>query len=81
MEGIELVKSLVRREDFMVSIDLNQAFYHIPLAQDQRNYFAFDFMGTRYAFTCLPFGLTASPRIFTKVLRPVIKLARNMVFV
>ena len=62
----------------MVSIDLNQAFYHIPLAQDQRNYFAFDFMGTRYTFTCLPFGLTASPRIFTKILRPVIKLARNM---
>ena len=28
MEGIELVKSLVRREDFMVSIDLNQAFYN-----------------------------------------------------
>src|SRR5256885_312303 len=61
----------------MVLLDLIQAFYHIPLAQDQRKYFAFDFIGKRYCFNCLPFGLTASPQIFTKILRPVIKLARN----
>jgi ribonuclease HI len=77
MEGIELVKSLVRRGDFMVTLDLNQAFYHVPLARDQRKYFAFDFMEKRYCFNCLPFGLSSSPRIFTKILRPVIKLARE----
>ena len=77
MESLELVKSMVRRNDYMVSIDLNQAFFHIPLAEDQQPYFAFDFQGTRFCFTCLPFGLTASPRVFTKVLRPVIKLLRN----
>ena len=36
------MKSLVRRDDYMVSIDLNQAFYHVPLATNQRQYFAFD---------------------------------------
>jgi hypothetical protein len=76
MESLDLVKSLIRREDYMVSIDLNQAFYHIPLAESQRQYFAFDFFNKRYCFTCLPFGLTASPRIFTKVLKPIIQSAR-----
>lgn len=75
MEGIDLVKSLVRREDFMVSIDLNQAFYHVPVLTGLRKFFTFDFMGKRYCFNCLPFGFTASPRIFTKILRPIIKLA------
>src|SRR6266511_729237 len=77
MESIDLVKSLVRRGDFMISIDLNQAFYHVPLSPQQRKFFAFDFMGRRYCFNCLPFGLTASPRIFMKILKPIIKLARQ----
>jgi ribonuclease HI len=76
MEGLDLVKSLLRRNDYMVSIDLNQAFYHVPLAPSQTQYFAFDFLAKRYCFKCLPFGLTTSPRIFTKILKPLIKLAR-----
>ena len=29
MEGLDVVKSLIRREDYMMSLDLNQAFYHM----------------------------------------------------
>ncbi|CAG8708116.1 11305_t:CDS:2, partial [Funneliformis mosseae] len=29
LEGLDIVKSLVRRGDYMTSIDLNQAFYHV----------------------------------------------------
>ena len=61
----------------MVSIDLNQAFYHVPLASSQTPYFAFDFLGKRYCFKCLPFGLTASPRIFTKILKPILTMLRS----
>src|SRR2546430_4671221 len=77
MEGLEVVKSLIRRGDYMMSIDLNQAFYHIPLAANQRRYFAFDFLERRYCFTCLPFGLTTSPRVFTKILKPIVNLMRE----
>ena len=77
MESLDLVKSLIRRNDYMISIDLNQAFYHVPLASSQKPFFAFDFLGKRYCFRCLPFGLTSSPRIFTKVLRPLIKIIRS----
>jgi hypothetical protein len=77
MENIDLVKSIIRRGDYMISIDLNQAFYHVPLVESQQPYFAFDFQAKRYCFTCLPFGLTASPRIFTKVLKLIIKMAQT----
>src|SRR5205823_14204249 len=76
MEGLDLVRSIIRRGDFMVTIDLNQAFYHVPLAESQRQFFTFDFLNKRYYFTCLPFGLMTSPRIFTKILKPIIKMAR-----
>jgi len=39
MENLELVKSLVRRGDYMISIDLNQAFFHIPLERSQQPIF------------------------------------------
>ena len=58
----------------MASIDLNQTFYHIPLALHQRQYFAFDYLNKRYCFAYLPFGLTASPRVF---LKSIIKMARQ----
>jgi hypothetical protein len=77
MENMDLVKSMIRCGDYMISIDLNQAFYHIPLAESQQLYFTFNFQAKQYCFTCLPFGLTASPRIFTKVLKPIIKMART----
>ena len=77
MEGLDIVKSLVKRGDYMLSLDLNQAFYHVPLARNQRQYFAFDFLNKRYCFTCLPFGLTTSPRVFTKILKPLIGLLRQ----
>lgn len=60
----------------MVMLDLNQAFYHIPLAESQHPYFAFNFQKRQYCFTCLPFGLMTSPRIFTKILKLIIKMAR-----
>ena len=61
----------------MTSIDLSQVFYHVPLTGHQRQYFAFDYLNKRYCFACLPFGLTTSPRVFTKVLKPIIKMART----
>ena len=37
----------------------------------QRNGLKFLWRDQLYAFTCLPMGLTSSPRIFTKILKPV----------
>ena len=34
--------------------------------------------GTRYQFTCLPFGLAPAPLYFTKLLKPVVALLRRL---
>ena len=34
-------------------------------------------MGSTYEFTCLPFGLTSAPRVFTKLLKPVMVFLRG----
>jgi hypothetical protein len=68
------VKLLVWYKDFMMSIDFNQTFYHIPLSNKLRKFFTFNFIGKQYYFNCLLFSFTASLRIFTKILQPIIKL-------
>ncbi|CAG8776292.1 4627_t:CDS:2, partial [Gigaspora margarita] len=77
MESINIVKNLIRRNDYMASIDIKDAFFHIPLHPSARKFFAFDFLGCRFCFKCLPFSLMSCPRIFTKILKPVIKELRS----
>ena len=78
MEGLNSVKSIIHPSDFMSSIDLSDAFFSIPIHQESRKYLCFEFSGQRYQFNVLPFGMTSSPRIFTKILKPVIIYLRNL---
>ena len=43
-----------------------------------RIYLRFLWRGRLYQFTCLPFGLRSSPRIFTKVLKPLLVYLRAL---
>jgi hypothetical protein len=55
----------------MASIDLKHAYYTIPIAEEQRKFLKFVCNEQLYEFRVLPMGLTSSPRIFTKVMKPV----------
>lgn len=77
MEGIDTIKSFLSFNYYMVSIDLSDAFFSIPLHENSKKFTTFEFDGLRYSYNCLPFGLSCSPRIFSKVLRPVIIYLRN----
>lgn len=78
MEGIESLKHLIAPNDFMISIDLSDAFFSIPLHESSKKYVTFEFNKSRYQFNVLPFGLSSSPRIFCKMLRPAIIHLRSM---
>ncbi|CAG8820719.1 41303_t:CDS:2, partial [Gigaspora margarita] len=52
-ETIEIVKSLIKRNDYMTTIDIQNAFYHVPLSPSVSQYFAFDIGNYRYQFTAL----------------------------
>lgn len=80
MEGLDVIKSLLQPDDFMMSVDLSNAFFSIPLHEDSKCFTTFEFNNTRYVYNVLPFGLSCSPRIFSKMLRPVITWFRSQGF-
>ena len=78
MEDLKTVADLQRLGDFMCKLDLKDAYFTIPLHARSQKFTRFQFKGKTYQFTCLPFGLTSAPRIFTKVLKPLAGILRKM---
>jgi hypothetical protein len=66
MDTLETAIRLITPCCFMTSIDLKDAYYSVPIADEHQKYLKFLWRDQLYAFTCLPMGLTSSPRIFTK---------------
>ena len=76
METQASVRASIKENEWTVSIDIQDAYLHVPMARSVRKYLRFMVNGRVYQFTCLPFGLATSPREFTKLLRPVVQLLR-----
>lgn len=62
----QILESLEKGEWF-TSIDLKDAYFHVPVCPDHRPFLRFAFQGQAYQFKVLPFGLSLSPRVFTRV--------------
>ena len=71
METVESAIKLMSKCGYMSSMDLRDAYYSIPIAPEFRKYLRFIWREQMSQFTALPMGLSSSPRIFTKVLKPV----------
>ena len=59
------------------SLDLKHAYYAIPVALEQRKFLKFLWLGNLYEFNVLPMGLSSSPRITTKVMKPPLAYLRQ----
>jgi len=77
MEGLMVVRELLERGDYGAVIDLKDAYFHLLVAVEHRDYLRFHWKGRKFRFRAMLFGLTSSPRIFTKVMRPVIAMFRK----
>jgi len=77
METIQNVVRLLKRNDFLTSIDLRDAFLHVPMHRSSRCFLQFQWKNQLYQFKVLPFGLSLAPLIFTKILRPLLRWART----
>ena len=62
MENIQLDLNLISPGDFMVSLDLKDAYFKIPIFSLHRKYLRFIWRSQRYEFACLPFGYSLAPR-------------------
>ena len=54
-------------------IDISNAFFHIDIAEESKQYLGFEWGGEYYQFNSLPMGIHAAPFIFTEVTKPVVR--------
>lgn len=78
MEGIVTVRHTVRQGDFMAKIDLTDAYFTIPVFKEQSKFLRFRWKNKTFEYTCLPFGLSSSPWVFTKLLRVPVAFLRRL---
>ena len=76
MEGHSDLKVLLEPNDFMITIDLSDAYMTLPIEEESRNYLCLQFQDQMFQFCVLPFG----PRAFTKTLKPPVGTLRSLSF-
>ncbi|XP_071160985.1 uncharacterized protein [Mytilus edulis] len=54
------------------SLDLSDAYFHIPISQTYRKYLRFVWNNKVFQFKALPFGLSTAPLAFTKIMQAAI---------
>ena len=71
METAQSFLRSVQRNDWMVTIDLKDAYLQIPLHPQSREFLRFTAGGRAWQFKVLCFGLSTAPQVFTRVMAPV----------
>eukprot|EP00079_Xenopus_tropicalis_P032144 XP_017945915.1 PREDICTED: uncharacterized protein LOC101734340 [Xenopus tropicalis] len=68
MESVRSVIRAMEPGEFLTSLDMKDAYLHVPIFPPHQAYLRFAFQGQHFQFTALPFGLSSAPRIFTKIM-------------
>ena len=72
MDTLQSVLKLMKRNCFMAAIDIADAYYTVKVDDSHQKYLKFYWQDQLYKLTALPMGYSASPRIFTKILKPLL---------
>ena len=78
MEGLHLLKDLIQPGDYMVKLDLKDAYFSVPVDPKHAPFLRFAWKDKLYQFQCMPFGLGPAPRVFTKIMKPIVALLRRL---
>ena len=71
METPQSVLRSIRQGDWMISLDLQDAYLQFPIHPESRRYLRFTMGGVPYQFRVLCFGLTTAPQVFTRLMAPI----------
>ena len=71
MDTLSKVLNLVKPKDGAISLDLSDAYLHVPIFLKHRKFLRFCVNKKCYQFKALCFGPTSAPRVFTKIVAVV----------
>ena len=78
METPESIRNELNMGEWTTSIDLTDAYLHIPVHPRYRKYLRFKTRTDVYQFCATPFGLATIPLLFTRLGKEIKKLAARM---
>lgn len=63
MEGIHMLRDLLRKGGYLVKINLKDSYLAVPIWKGHQKYLRFLWKDTMLEFACLPFGLATAPSL------------------
>lgn len=72
----EILK-MINPGDWMTSVDIEKAYWQIPIHPQFRKFFQFRVGNRGFQFQVMPFGLSTAPYWFTRVIKPIITFLGN----
>ncbi|KAG8537238.1 hypothetical protein GDO81_024849 [Engystomops pustulosus] len=81
MESVRSATHIIHQDALMCTIDLKDAYYHIPIHHFSQRFLRFSVLSPEgatlhFQFCALPFGISSAPRTFTKVMAEVVASLR-----
>ena len=81
MDSLTDVFKTIKKDVWMDSVDLKDAFFTVPAHISHQKYFKFGWFQNFYKFLGMPNGYSDAMRIFTKILKPVLDIYRiNIIY-
>ena len=77
MPTLNHVWQLINHDDYAFSIDLWDAYLHVPIVKHHHHFLHFVWCNVPYQWKILPFGLATAHRVFMFFIKPILFLCHG----
>ena len=77
MEGVPALREIIEQNDFICKLNLKDAYVVKPIHPSSKKNLTFQNQGIVYQYKTLAFGMSVSPRVFSKLMRFAIEPLRQ----